>query len=84
MIAATESFLASRRMVHVRLSERSEVCLARGCILSVGVTDVLPDEADTKPVPSQKQPWFGTGNMRLALRCHLSFRSSLCNSLFVL
>lgn len=37
---------------------------------------MLPGEAGTKPVTSQKLAWFGMGNMRLALRCHLSFRLS--------
>lgn len=36
-----ESFLTSRRMVCVELSERSESCLADRCILSLGVSDVL-------------------------------------------
>lgn len=43
----TESFLTSGRMVHVRISERPEICLADGCIFSVGVSDVLHCEADT-------------------------------------
>lgn len=71
-----QSFLNSRRVGWGRLSERSEISHAQGWILSVGVTGVLPGEAGTKPVTSQKLAWFGTGNMRLALRCHLSFRLS--------
>lgn len=53
----TESFLASRRTGWVRLSERSEICLARGRILCVGVAAVLPGEVDTKPVTKAGLVW---------------------------
>lgn len=53
----TESFLTSRRMGWLRLSERPEICLVRGCILCVGVTAVLPGEADTKPVTNAGLVW---------------------------